>query len=87
MFGMDAGAKLSDILQQRDLVMKPAPSFISAHPVIAGAIVIAAIILVIAIIRVLSTIMREKKAAAEARRLRAEKAEKAENLSYFFTKK
>lgn len=67
--------------------MKTTLSFFSAHPLETGVIALAVVILVFAVVRVLAAIAREKKAAAEARRLRAEQAEKSEKLSYFFTKK
>lgn len=67
--------------------MKSLTSYFSAHPLVGGAIALGAVIIVFVLFRVIFAIIREKKAAAEARRLRAEKAEKAENLSYFFTKK
>ena len=67
--------------------MKSLTTYFSAHPLVAGAIALGAVIVAWLILRVIFAIIREKKAAAEARRLRAEKAEKAENLSYFFTKK
>ena len=63
-------------------------NFFSQHRVAALVVGGVAVLIVVAIFAGIRAALRQKKAAAEARRIRAERErDEAEKLSYFFTKR